>query len=94
MGITIFKIFIWGGILSYIRWEIMFSADASPYKQNFRPYIRGYTSPNEKFEYSYPLNEGYLQNSQLQKLAVNYMSLVVRKPVFRVFDLVQAFKCP
>ena len=25
-------------------------------KQNFRPYIRRYTSPNENFEYSYPLN--------------------------------------
>ena len=24
-------------------------------KQNFRPYIRRYTSPNENFEYSYPL---------------------------------------
>ena len=24
-------------------------------KLNFRPYIRRYTSPNEKFEYSYPL---------------------------------------
>ena len=25
-------------------------------KLNFRPYIRRYTSPNENFEYSYPLN--------------------------------------
>ena len=25
-------------------------------KLNFRQYIRRYTSPNEKFEYSYPLN--------------------------------------
>ena len=24
---------------------------------NLRPYIRRYTSPNEKFEYSYPLVE-------------------------------------
>ena len=33
MGITIFKIFIWGGISSYIRSEITFygSAYASPY---------------------------------------------------------------
>ena len=29
-------------------------------KLNFRPYIRRYTSPNENFEYSYPLN--YTQN--------------------------------
>ena len=26
-------------------------------KLNFRPYIRQYTSPNENFEYSYPLIE-------------------------------------
>ena len=26
-------------------------------KLNFRPYIRRYTSPNENFEYSYPLND-------------------------------------
>ena len=26
-------------------------------KLNFQPYIRQYTSPNENFEYSYPLNE-------------------------------------
>ena len=25
-------------------------------KLNFRPYIRRFTSPNENFEYSYPLN--------------------------------------
>ena len=32
MGITVFKIFIWGGISSDIRWEIMFygSAYVSP----------------------------------------------------------------
>ena len=27
-------------------------------KLNFPPYIQGYTSPNENFEYSYPLNVG------------------------------------
>ena len=26
-------------------------------KLNFRPYIRRYTSPNENFEYSYPLSK-------------------------------------
>ena len=25
-------------------------------KLNFRPYVRRYTSPNENFEYSYPLS--------------------------------------
>ena len=27
-------------------------------KLNFGPYIRRYTSPNENFEYSYPLSKG------------------------------------
>ena len=53
MGITIFKILIGGGggKSSDIRSEITFFTE----KLNFRPYIRRYTSPNEKFEYSYPL---------------------------------------
>ena len=54
MGITIFKIFIWGGILSDIRSETMFYGSACA-SLNFRPFIRRYTSPNENFEYSYPL---------------------------------------
>ena len=45
MGIAIFKIFFWGSIALDIRLEI-----------NFRPYYRQYISPNENFEYSYPLN--------------------------------------
>ena len=40
IGITIFKIFIWGGISSDIRLEIMFYGD---------------TLANENFEYGYPL---------------------------------------
>ena len=88
MGITIFKIFIWGGISSSIRRKFSFTAtrytfgnhvlrlhlrvavklNFRPYirrytsrlrvavKLNFRAYIRRYTSPNENFEYSYPLN--------------------------------------
>ena len=40
-----------------IRSEIMLygSANMTSYTQNFPPYIRQYTSPNENFEYSYPL---------------------------------------
>ena len=50
MGITIFKIFFWGDISSNIRSEITLygSSRASPY-------IRRYSSPNKKFEYSYSL---------------------------------------
>ena len=73
MGITILKIFIWGGILSDIRTEIMFYCSPGvAVKLNFRPYNRRYTSPNENFEYSYPLS-----------------SLVLwERPVFRACDLV------
>ena len=55
MGITIFKIFIWGGISSDIRSKIMFyaSACASPKKLNWTLCMRQYTSLNENFEYSY-----------------------------------------
>ena len=48
MGINTYKIFISGGISSDLRSEITL-------KLNFRPYIRRYISPNENFEYSYPL---------------------------------------
>ena len=56
MGITIFKIFIREGIWLDICSEITFTAPlAHRQKINFPPYTRGYTSPNENFEYSYPL---------------------------------------
>ena len=54
MGITIFKIFIWGGISSVIHSEN--HVLRLRVKLNFRPYIRRYASPNENFEYIYPLN--------------------------------------
>ena len=53
MGMTTFKISIWGGISLDIRLDILSEIPFS--KINFRPYIRRYTSPNENFEYSYPL---------------------------------------
>ena len=34
-------------------------------KRNFRPYIRRYTSPNEKFEYSYPHSNALLIKTKL-----------------------------
>ena len=57
MGITIFKIFIWGGIPFDIQWEITFLHLRSQVtvKLNFRLYFLRYTSQNENFEYSYPL---------------------------------------
>ena len=56
MGITIFKIFIFGGISSDIWSEIMFYGSARvAIKLNIRPYIRRYISLNENFKYSYPL---------------------------------------
>ena len=63
IGITIFKIFIWGGISSHIRSEIMFygSARAEMYNAISDPYIRPYTCPNENFEYGYPHSNAFLQ---------------------------------
>ena len=59
MGITTFKIFIWRGISSDIlctsRNHILRLRLRFTIKLNFRPYMRRYTSPNESFEYSYPL---------------------------------------
>ena len=50
MGITIFKIFIWGGISLDIRWKTTFYCSARvAVKLNFRPYSQRYTSPNENF---------------------------------------------
>ena len=58
MGITIFKYFRLGRyIVGYtfgnhvLRLRLRVAV-----KLNFRPYIRRYTSPNENFEYRYPLN--------------------------------------
>ena len=48
-GITIFLIFIWGGISPDIRSKFTYygSANARRRKLNIRPYIRRYTSSNE-----------------------------------------------
>ena len=56
MGITKFKLFIWGGILSDLRSEITFKAPlAFRRKTKFLTvYLMIY--PNENFEYSYPLS--------------------------------------
>ena len=65
MGINIFKIFIWGGILSDICLEIMLRlCSHATVKLNFRQYIGRYTSPNETFEYSCPLR--YISTIQIR----------------------------
>ena len=58
MGITIFKIFMGGGgyIVGYTLGNHVLQLHLRvAVKLNIRPYIRQYTSPNENFEYSYPL---------------------------------------
>ena len=59
MGITIFKIFIWGGISSDILQKSRFTALLMHRRKTKFPavYPTIYTSPNENFEYSYPLND-------------------------------------
>ena len=59
MGITIYKIFIWGGISSVIWSEIMFydSAVMSPYNKisdHITDNIPPPPPPKKNFEYSYP----------------------------------------
>ena len=70
MGITIFKKFIWGGISSDIRSRVAV-------KLNFRPYIRRYTSPNENFEYIYPLNVQRIYYIRI-RFACTYTHTVLR----------------
>ena len=53
MGITIIKIFIWGGISSDM--EVYPRIYIQKSKLNFQPYIGQYTFQNENFEYNYPL---------------------------------------
>ena len=51
-GITVFKIFISGGILSDIQSNLVLSRRASgAIKRDFRAYIQQYTSQIENFEY-------------------------------------------
>ena len=59
MWITILKFVIFGRYVvvytvgNYVlrlRWRVAVK------KLKFRPYIRRYTSPNDKFQYSYPLS--------------------------------------
>ena len=43
-------LFEWKNESSAVKWR-----DCDTVKLNFRPYIGQYTSPNENFEYGYPL---------------------------------------
>ena len=62
-GITVFKLFIWGGISSDKRSEKIYGEmRADTVKRDFQPYIRRYTSPNEKFKYGYPHSTAPLQS--------------------------------
>ena len=56
MGITILKI-LFGEVNSriYVRKSRFTALLTHRRKLNFRPYVGRYTSPNENFEYSYPL---------------------------------------
>ena len=60
MGITIFKIFIWGGISSDIRSEIAFDGSA----------------PYEILEYSYPLNDNTCIPSLVNSVDPEQLALI------------------
>ena len=57
VGITIFKFFHLGRYIVRYTFgnHVLRLSSSVAVKLNFRPYIRRYTSPNENFEYSYPL---------------------------------------
>ena len=57
VGITIFKIIIWGGISSDIRLEVTFLAPLMCHRKTKFSFIcLTITTPNENSEYSYHLN--------------------------------------
>ena len=67
-GITIFKIFIWGGILSDIQLDrytvgylVLRWCGSGAVQCDSQAYIRWYTSPNENFKYGYPHSNALLQ---------------------------------
>ena len=91
MGITIFKIFIWRSryIFGYTFGNhVLQLRSRVTINLNFPPYIRRYTSPNDYFEYSYPLIElpgkcyYEVPNSHVLTLKcfTCYMGLNARKP--------------
>ena len=56
-------------------------------KLNFRPYIQQYTSPNENFEYSYPLILMHLQMQRDVWLdnVINLRQYILRYTVRRIY---------
>ena len=70
MGITIFKISIWGGISSDIRRiRVLLLSLSVTVKLNLRPYIQQYTAQNDNFEYSNPLsNKAIFPNEEIAAL--------------------------
>ena len=74
MGITIFKISFRE---VYVRKSCLRLRLRVTVKLNFRPYIRRYTSPNENFEYSYPLNVDPDQTAPIEQsdLGLHCLSL-------------------
>ena len=54
-------------------------------KLNFRPYIQGYTSLNENFEYSYPLNLVMIKNFKDEPYHI-YPSLI-KNLFFRILNI-------
>ena len=60
-GITVFKISFGEIYRQKYRWKFSFMAmPERSLKRDFRTYIRGYTSPNENFEYGYPHSNALL----------------------------------
>ena len=96
MGITIFKVFIWGGISLNIHSEInvLQLRSCVTIKLNSQPYIWRYnTSPNENVEYSYPLIISFEESLvTISKKHCNTVT-IVRSPELKVISLFVMPQC-
>ena len=85
MGISIIKIYILGGI------HIVGYTFKNHVVKTFLPYVRRYTSPNENFEYSYPLILCQMIKTVFQKqvnrcIGCHYVVTLMRKSYLHVIS--------
>ena len=82
-GITVFKIFHLGRYIAgyTVRNSVLRQRARGAIKQDFRMYLRPYTSPNEIFEYGYPQSNALLQFRHKLKRYKPYKSHVFQRNV-------------
>ena len=90
--LTVFKIFICGGILSDIQSEILFYGDSHRSRKLLFPTVYPMTySPNENFEYGYPHSNALLQSHltgfTLINFDVSYQTSRYKSKCIRIVDV-------